>query len=285
MNWLRNLVRPKIRAISGRDIPEDLWIRCNNCSQMIFHSELTANLHVCPHCQHHRRLTASQRLSILFDDKRYEEIPLPKVHSDPLQFRDVKRYSDRLKDAQQKAKRTDGTIVARGTIDDILVVSVCMDFSFLGGSMGMSCGEAILLASQTAIDSKAPLLAICASGGARMQESMLSLVQMPRSVIAINRVKQAGLPYLTLLTDPTTGGVSASFAMLGDVAIAEPGATIGFAGKRVIEETTKQKTPDEFQTAESLMKHGMVDVVTHRKNVKKTIAQVLRIMLKRAPNA
>ena len=283
MNWLKNLVRPKIRAIAGRDVPEDLWIRCNKCTQMVFHSELSANLHVCPHCQYHRRLTATQRLAILYDNKTFEEIPLPKVQGDPLHFRDVKRYSDRLKDAQQKNKRQDGTIVARGTIDNILVVSVCMDFSFLGGSMGITCGEAILLASQTAIESKAPLLAICASGGARMQESMLSLVQMPRSVIAINRVKQARLPYLTLLTDPTTGGVSASFAMLGDVAIAEPGATIGFAGKRVIEETTKQKTPEEFQTSESLMKHGMVDIVIHRKHVKKTIAQVLKLMLKRAP--
>ena len=281
MNWLKNLVRPKIRgAIAGREVPDDLWIRCGKCTQMIFHSELSANLYVCPHCQHHHRLSAKKRLALLFDDKRYEDIALPHVQSDPLRFRDTQRYSERLKNAQQKLKRKDGIIIAQGMVDNILTIVICMDFSFLGGSMGMTCGESILRAAQTALDARAPLLAICASGGARMQESMLSLVQMPRSVIAINNVKQAGLPYMTLLTDPTMGGVSASFAMLGDIILAEPGATIGFAGRRVIQDTMKKALPEDFQTAESLIKNGMVDQVVHRKELKKTIATLLAIMLK-----
>ncbi|MBC6497150.1 MAG: acetyl-CoA carboxylase carboxyltransferase subunit beta [Alphaproteobacteria bacterium GM7ARS4] len=281
MNWLRNLVRPKIRAIAGRDVPENLWVRCDKCTQMIFHSELVANLHVCPYCQNHMRIDAKQRLAMLFDDGQYTPIALPNITPDPLRFRDSKRYSDRLRTAKQKMGRDDGTIVARGNIEGILSVVAVMDFFFIGGSMGIACGEALLCASQEAIRSRAPLIAVCASGGARMQESTLSLVQMARTVIAVKDVKDASLPYITLLTDPTTGGVSASFAMLGDMIIAEPGALIGFAGSRVIEETIKEKLPEGFQRAEFLLDHGMLDMVVARKDLKATLGKTLSILLHR----
>lgn len=276
MNWLTNFVKPKIQALIQRnDIPDNLWTKCPNCEHMLFHRDLQDNLFVCHHCQHHMRIDVVQRMESLFDEQSYTLIDVPKVIADPLKFKDSKRYADRLKEYRQKTNRTDSVMVAYGQISRIPSVIAAFDFNFMGGSMGLAAGEALVTASEYAVKTNSPLIAISASGGARMQEGILSLMQMPRTIIAVQRVKEAGLPYITLLTDPTTGGVTASFAMLGDVSIAEPGCMIGFAGARVIEETIRQKLPEGFQTAEYLLAHGMVDMVIHRSEMKKTIGQLL----------
>jgi acetyl-CoA carboxylase carboxyl transferase subunit beta len=286
MNWLTNFVRPKIKALVGKtDVPENLWDKCPSCTKMIFHRDLEANARVCPHCGHHLRLGAKRRLELLFDDGAYTRIELPKSPADPLRFRDRKRYTDRLKEAQAKSGEQDAAIVAHGRIGGLPVVVCAFNFEFLGGSMGVAVGEAILTASQLAVLQQAALIVVPSSGGARMQEGILSLMQMPRTVVAVEEVKEAGLPFIVVLADPTTGGVSASFAMLGDIAIAEPGAVIGFAGARVIEETIREKLPAGFQRAEYLLDHGMLDLVVHRHKLRETLARVLRLLTVPGPTA
>lgn len=279
MSWLSNYVRPKIRAlVAKKDVPEHLWRKCAACGAMIFHRELDSNLNVCPHCDHHMRMGAAARLELLFDDGDYQRIELPKTPADPLRFRDLKRYGERLKDAQGATGEHDALIVAHGKMGGMPVVAAVFDFAFLGGSMGVAVGEAFLAAARLAVLQEAPLLAIPSSGGARMQEGILSLMQMPRTVIAVDEVKEAGLPYIVVLTDPTTGGVSASFAMLGDVAVAEPGAVIGFAGARVIEKTINERLPEGFQRAEYLLEHGMLDMVVHRRALRDTLIRILGLL-------
>ncbi len=286
MNWLTNFVRPRIRAlVTKSDVPEKLWDKCPSCEQMVFHRELEANLRVCPHCGHHLRLDPHARLAMLFDEGAYTTIELPKSVTDPLKFRDRKRYTDRLRETQAKTGHQDAIIVAHGTIDGQPAVVAVFDFRFMGGSMGVAVGEGIIAAARLAKLQEAPLVVVPASGGARMQEGILSLMQMPRTTIAVDEVKEAGLPYIVLLTDPTTGGVTASFAMLGDIAIAEPGATIGFAGRRVIEETIREQLPDEFQSAEYLKEHGMVDMVVPRHELRETLARVFRLLRQPRPPA
>ncbi|MCP4330412.1 MAG: acetyl-CoA carboxylase carboxyltransferase subunit beta [Alphaproteobacteria bacterium] len=276
MNWLTNFVRPRIRAlVSKTEVPENLWEKCPGCEQMLFHRELEANLRVCQHCNYHMRIGAAKRLDMLFDDATYALIEMPKVEPDPLKFRDRRRYSERLKDAQAKTGHSDALIAAQGTIGGIQSVLAVLNFEFLGGSMGLAVGEGLLTAARQAVALKAPFIVISASGGARMQEGILSLMQMPRTVIAVNQVRDADLPYIVILADPTTGGVSASFAMLGDITIAEPGAVVGFAGSRVIEETIREKLPDGFQRAEYLLDHGIVDMVVDRHKMRDTMIRLL----------
>jgi acetyl-CoA carboxylase carboxyl transferase subunit beta len=283
MSWLTNFVRPKIRALVRKtDTPDNLWDKCPACGQMIFHRELEANQRVCTHCGHHLRIGVKRRLELLFDEGQYERAELPKVEADPLKFRDSKRYSDRIKEAQSKSGEQDAIIVATGAIHGIVTVVAAFNFDFMGGSMGMAVGEGLIKAADIAVEKQAALIAIPASGGARMQEGILSLMQMPRTVIAVDRVKEAGLPFIVLLTDPTTGGVSASFAMLGDVHVAEPGAVIGFAGQRVIEETIREKLPEGFQRAEYLLEHGIVDLVVPRKEMRDQLARLIGLLTKRA---
>jgi acetyl-CoA carboxylase carboxyl transferase subunit beta len=282
MSWLTNFVRPKIRALVKKpDTPDNLWDKCPSCGQMIFHRELEANQRVCTHCGHHLRIGVKRRLELMFDDGQYERAELPKVEADPLKFRDRKRYTDRVKEAQAKSGETDAIIVGSGTILGVPVVVAAFNFEFMGGSMGMAVGEGLVRAAEVAVEKRAAMIAIPASGGARMQEGILSLMQMPRSVIAVDRVKEAGLPFIVLLTDPTTGGVSASFAMLGDIHVAEPGAVIGFAGQRVIEETIREKLPEGFQRAEYLLEHGIVDLVVPRKELREQLARLIGLLTKR----
>ena len=282
MNWLTNFVRPKIRALVQReDVPDNLWRQCPKCEQMIFHRELEAAFNVCSHCGHHMRLPAVRRLESLFDDGKYQTIELPKLKTDPLRFRDRKRYTDRLKDSRAATGRDDALIVAHGKMGGRNAVVAVMNFEFMGGSMGLAVGKGFVVAARLAVLQEAPLIAVTASGGARMQEGILSLMQMPRTVIAIDEVKEAGLPYIVVLTDPTTGGVTASYAMLGDVQIAEPGALIGFAGQRVIESTIREKLPEGFQRAEYLLDHGMIDMVVHRHELRSRLAQLLGYLVPR----
>jgi len=286
MSWLTNFVRPKIRALVRKtDVPENLWDKCPGCGQMIFHRDLEANLRVCPQCSHHMRIGVKKRLELLFDGGAYERAELPKVEFDPLKFRDRKRYSDRLKEAQGKTEEQDAIIVAHGLIGGLKAVVAAFNFDFMGGSMGAAVGEGLVAASELAVKERAALIAIPASGGARMQEGILSLMQMPRTVIAVDRVKEAGLPFIVLLTDPTTGGVSASFAMLGDIHVSEPGAQIGFAGARVIEETIREKLPEGFQRAEYLLDHGIVDIVIARKDLPKELSKIVGLLTKQPKQA
>lgn len=289
MSWLENFVRPKIRALVSREVPDNLWIKCTSCGQMIFHRELEASHKVCTHCGYHMRLSPEERLKALFDDGAYTRIEPPKAVTDPLRFRDRKRYTDRLRDAQgkieDKSTQNDGIVVAHGKMGDLPVVVACFDFSFMGGSMGVAVGEGLVSAARLAVLQQAALVVVPASGGARMQEGILSLMQMPRTTIAVDEVKEAGLPYVVLLTDPTTGGVTASFAMLGDVALAEPGAMIGFAGKRVIEDTIREKLPEGFQSAEYLLEHGIIDMVVPRAELRDTLTRVLRHLMRPEPAA
>jgi acetyl-CoA carboxylase carboxyl transferase subunit beta len=286
MNWLTNFVRPKIRALVRKaDVPDKLWDKCENCEKMIFHRDLEANARVCPHCGYHFRLAAKRRLELLFDDGVYTLIELPRPAQDPLRFRDSRRYLDRLKEARERTGSEDAILVAHGRLDGMPIVVAAFDFHFIGGSMGTAAGEAILAAAKLAILQQAAFIAIPASGGARMQEGALALMQLPRTVIAVEDVKDAGLPFIVVLTDPTTGGVSASFAMLGDIAVAEPGAIIGFAGARVIGETIKEKLPPGFQRAEYLMDHGMVDMVVHRHQLRDTLIRILKLLLAPSPTA
>lgn len=280
MNWLTNFVKPKIQAlIQKTDVPENLWTKCGACEHMLFHRDLQENLQVCHHCNHHMRLSAQERLTMLFDGGQFSNIDVPKSIQDPIKFKDTKKYADRLKEYRQKTSRDDSVAVAYGAIQKISSVVSVFDFGFMGGSMGLAAGQAFLTGAELAVKTKSPYITVTASGGARMQEGILSLMQMPRTVIAVEKVREAGLPYITILTDPTTGGVSASFAMLGDIAIAEPGAIIGFTGARVIEETIRQKLPDGFQKSEYLLDHGMVDMVVGRHKLKDTLGQVLEILM------
>jgi acetyl-CoA carboxylase carboxyl transferase subunit beta len=276
MNWISDVVRPRIKTLFKRETPENLWVKCPDTGQMVFHKEVEANLWVIPGSNHHMRINAADRLKITFDGS-YETIALPGVTTDPLKFRDEKRYVDRLKDARAKTGMEDAVKVAVGEVDGTLMTVAVQDFSFMGGSLGMAAGEAIITAADTARERGIPLVLFVASGGARMQEGILSLMQMPRTTVALRRLKEARLPYIVVLTNPTTGGVTASYAMLGDVHIAEPGALIGFAGPRVIEQTIREKLPEGFQRAEYLKEHGMVDMVVPRTELKATIANLARI--------
>ena len=279
MNWINNYVRPKINSMLGRrDMPENLWIKDPESGEMVFHKDLESNQYVIPSSGHHMKISAKERLRYFFDDGHYETIENPKAVVDPLKFRDEKRYTDRLRDAKTKTGMDDAIVNATGTIDGLPIVATVQDFAFMGGSLGMAAGDAIIRGFETAVEQKRPLVLFAASGGARMQEGILSLMQLARTTVAVDRLKEAGLPYIVVLTNPTTGGVTASYAMLGDVHIAEPGALIGFAGPRVIEQTIREKLPEGFQRAEYLMDHGMVDMVVSRLELKATIAGLLKIL-------
>jgi acetyl-CoA carboxylase carboxyl transferase subunit beta len=285
MNWIANFVRPRIKSlISGRgsETPENLWKKCPACGDMIFHRDLEAAQSVCPQCGHHLRVGPRERFAAIFDAGSCHELTPPEVPLDPLRFRDERRYVDRLKDARAKTGRTEVLVAARGTLDALPVMIAVQPFDFLGGSLGMAVGEALVEAMQAACAENRPFILFAASGGARMQEGILSLMQMPRVTIGVDMLREARLPYIVVLTDPTTGGVSASYAMLGDVQIAEPGALIGFAGQRVIESTIRERLPDGFQRAEYLLDHGMVDMVVHRHALRATLSNLVHLLTRRA---
>jgi acetyl-CoA carboxylase carboxyl transferase subunit beta len=277
MNWISDWALPKIQGLFKREAPENLWHNCPACQQMIFHRDLEKALRVCSHCGHHMRLGAVQRLEATLDPG-FSRIELPKAPADPLRFRDQRRYADRLRESQTKTSMDDAVAVAHGTINGQRAVVAAFEFAFMGGSMGAGVGEAIVTAAKLAVLQNAPLIVFTASGGARMQEGAVSLMQMPRTVIATRMVKEAGLPFITVLCDPTTGGVTASFAMLGDIQIAEPGALIGFAGARVIEQTVREKLPEGFQRAEYLLEHGILDMVVKRGEMRETLARVISLL-------
>ncbi|MFQ5623899.1 MAG: acetyl-CoA carboxylase, carboxyltransferase subunit beta [Paracoccaceae bacterium] len=284
MNWISNYVRPKINSLfSRRDMPENLWTKCDECGTMLFHRELSDNLNVCPSCDHHMNMKPRDRFKALFDGGIFVEIPVPEPIADPLGFRDQKRYPDRLRDAKRTTEEAEAMLVARGEIGRLQVVCAAQDFRFMGGSMGMAVGNAIIAAAEAAVKLKCPFVLFSAAGGARMQEGILSLMQMPRSTVAVEMVKEAGLPYVVVLTHPTTGGVTASYAMLGDIQISEPNALICFAGPRVIEQTIREKLPEGFQRAEYLLDHGMLDRVTHRRDMRRELISVLRMLMKESP--
>lgn len=279
MNWLTNFVRPKIKQlVKQKDIPENLWEKCPFCNNMVYHKDMEKNHHVCNHCGHHMYLTPEKRFKMLFDDGKFTTIEIPEVPHDPLKFKDIKKYVDRLKEYYKKTGFKDANLVAYGTMDGNPVVMVVFDFRFMGGSMGAAVGEAIVSAAELAILQDAALVIVPSSGGARMQEGMLSLMQMARTTVAVSRVKEKGLPYIVVMANPTTGGVTASFAMLGDIHIAEQGAIIGFAGARVIEQTIREKLPEGFQRSEYLLDHGMVDQVVHRKDLRSTLARIISVL-------
>ena len=281
MNWLTNYIKPKLQSlVKKRDIPKNLWLKCQ-CGTMIYHKDYEKSLGVCDQCGTHIRLSSNMRLQFLFDEGKYEKIKVSSNNFDPLSFKDKKKYKDRLKEAKKKTKEDDAVVVAEGKIENISIIAIAFDFNFMGGSMGVSVGDSIVKGSEISLKKNLPLVMIPSSGGARMQEGILSLMQMPRTVAAIKKVKDNKIPYIVVLTDPTTGGVCASFAMLGDVLIAEKDATIGFAGRRVIEQTIKETIPENFQTSEYLLEHGMVDMVVHRKDLKKKLAKILRFLLKK----
>ncbi|TVQ54812.1 MAG: acetyl-CoA carboxylase carboxyltransferase subunit beta [Rhodobacteraceae bacterium] len=284
MNWLSDYVRPKINSLfSRREMPENLWRKCDNCGQMIFHRELKDALHVCPNCDHHMQLSPRDRFVSLFDAGAFIEVPLTDPPADPLKFRDQKRYPDRIKEARATTGEHEAMLVARGDIGGLHTVAACQNFAFMAGSMGLAVGDALITAAETATSLNAPLVVFCAAGGARMQEGILSLMQMPRTTIAVQMLREARLPFVTVLTNPTTGGVTASYAMLGDVQIAEPGALICFAGPRVIEQTIRETLPEGFQRAEYLLDHGMLDRVVKRKDMRDELAQILRLLMRQPP--
>jgi acetyl-CoA carboxylase carboxyl transferase subunit beta len=284
MNWISNYVRPKINSLfSRRELPDNLWRKCDECGTMLFHRELQEALHVCPNCQHHMLITPRERFDALFDGGLFVEIDVPAPIVDPLAFRDEKRYADRIRDARRKTGEHEAMLVGEGEIGGLRTVCAAQDFSFMGGSMGMAVGNAIVAAAERAVAHKAPLVLFAAAGGARMQEGILSLMQMPRTTVAVQMLREAGLPYVCVLTHPTTGGVTASYAMLGDIQIAEPGALIGFAGQRVIEQTIGEKLPEGFQRAEYLLEHGMLDRVIHRKHMRDELAMMLRLLTRKPP--
>ncbi len=287
MNWLKNFVRPKLRELVGgqKEIPDNLWHKCPKCEGMIFHRDLEKNQHVCQYCGHHMRLGAKERLKMLFDNGEYQTIELPEVAVDPLKFRDRKKYVDRLKDYQSLTGDRDALMVAHGTMGGANVVCAALNFGFMGGSMGAAVGEGLLAAARLAVVQDAAFVVVPSSGGARMQEGIVSLMQLARTTIAVEEVRDAGLPYIVVLTDPTTGGVTASFAMLGDIAMAEPGAVIGFAGARVIEQTIREKLPEGFQRSEYLLDHGMIDMVVHRHDLRDTLIRIIKLLLNPGPSA
>jgi acetyl-CoA carboxylase carboxyl transferase subunit beta len=281
MNWISNYVRPRINSIfSRREVPENLWTKCDECGQMLFHRELAANLNVCTNCGHHMPIKPRDRFAALFDGGAFTEVKVPEPVVDPLQFRDQKKYVDRLKEARKATGEKEAMLVAEGEVGRTPIVAAAQDFSFMAGSMGMAVGNAVVAAAERAVQGGRPLVLFSASGGARMQEGILSLMQMPRTTVAVQMLKEAGLPYVVVLTNPTTGGVTASYAMLGDVHIAEPGALICFAGPRVIEQTIREKLPEGFQRAEYLLDHGMLDRVTPRGRIKDELVAILRMLLK-----
>ncbi len=282
MSWLTNFVRPKLRAwVNKKEIPDNMWTRCPSCEQLLYARDLTESLQVCTHCNHHLRLRGKERLNMLFDSSNYTLLDTPAVPQDPLKFKDLKKYSDRLKEARAATGEDDALLIATGTIGGVTTVVAVFDFAFMGGSMGAAVGEGLVMAANKALSLKAPLVVIPASGGARMQEGILSLMQMPRTTIAILQLKKARLPYITLLSDPTMGGVAASFAMLGDISIAEPGSMIGFAGARVIQQIVRESLPPGFQKAEYLKEHGMIDRVVARKYLKSEIGTILKLLMVR----
>ncbi|MCB1337014.1 MAG: acetyl-CoA carboxylase carboxyltransferase subunit beta [Maritimibacter sp.] len=284
MNWISNYVRPRINAMfSRREVPENLWVKCPECGQMLFHRELEANLNVCSNCDHHMAISPRDRFHTLFDGGQFTEVPVPAPLADPLHFKDQKRYPERMKAAQKATGEKEAMLVAEGEIGRTPIVAAAQDFSFMGGSMSMYVGNAILAAAERAVATKRPFVLFSAAGGARMQEGILGLMQMPRTTVAVEMVKDAGLPYIVVLTHPTTGGVTASYAMLGDVQIAEPNALIGFAGARVIEQTIREKLPEGFQRAEYLLDHGMLDRVTHRKALKDELVTIIRMLTGLSP--
>ena len=276
MSWLSNFVRPKIRALVKKsDTPNNLWVKCNNCGTMVYHKDLKETSNVCPTCNHHMKMSARQRINWVLDEGTITDAIIPQTISDPLKFKDNKKYTDRLKVSKGKTQNEDAIIIARGKIGSNNAVVAALDFGFMGGSMGVAVGEGLLEAAKEAINHNFPLVVFTSSGGARMQEGIFSLMQLPRTVIAANKLKENNIPYIVILTDPTTGGVSASFAMLGDVTYAEPGALIGFAGPRVIQSTVNETLPEGFQTSEYLLEHGMIDDVVSRKNLKAVIANTI----------
>jgi len=284
MNWITNLVRPKVKGAGaggkapGGDMPENLWKKCPACGEMIFHRDLLANMHVCPKCGHHLRIGPAERFAYTFDAHSFSELPPVTVAADPLRFKAEKKYADEMKVARARTGRPEAFSAARGTLEGLAVMVGVQAFDFLGGSLGMAVGEGFIAAIEAAIAERRPFILYVASGGARMQESMLSLMQMPRTTIAVERLQETRRPYIVVLTNPTTGGVTASYAMLGDIQVAEPGALIGFAGQRVIEETIREKLPEGFQRAEYLHEHGMVDMVVARSELRPTLARLLGYM-------
>ena len=276
MNWLTNFVKPKLSSlVKRRSVPEKLWNNCISCGNMIHHKDLKENLFVCVNCNYHFRMSAEDRIKLFFEDGNYNEISPDKISDDPLKFIDKKKYKDRLKEYRKKTNRDDAFILIQGKIKDKEIVSGLMNFEFMGGSMGRAVGGAIVKGAKIAIENKLPYVIVTSSGGARMQEGIVSLMQMPRTIAAVDLLNENSIPYIVVLTEPTTGGVTASFAMLGDITIAEQGATIGFAGKRVIQDTIREELPIDFQKAEYLKDHGMVDIVSHRKDLKETLYKLL----------
>lgn len=284
MNWISNYVRPTINSLfSRREVPENLWTKCPECGSMLFHRELVENLYVCNNCDHHMVMKPRDRFASFFDGGIYAEIKVPEPPADPLHFKDQKKYPERMKIAQKTTGEAEAMLVAEGEIGRTPIIAVAQDFSFMGGSMGMYVGNAIITAAKRAVKLKRPLILFSAAGGARMQEGILSLMQMPRTTVAVEMLKEAGLPYIVVLTHPTTGGVTASYAMLGDVHIAEPNALICFAGPRVIAQTIGEKLPEGFQRAEYLLDHGMLDRVTHRSQIREEVITITRMLLGKSP--
>jgi len=284
MNWITNYVRPKINSLfSRREVPENLWTKCPECGTMLFHRELAENLNVCSNCDHHMAITPRDRFKALFDGGIFVEVKVPEPLADPLHFKDQKRYPERMKAAQKTTGEKEAMLVVEGEVLRTPIVAAAQDFAFMGGSMGMYVGNAFVAGARRAVELKRPFVVFAAAGGARMQEGILSLMQMPRTTVAIEMLKEAGLPYVVVLTHPTTGGVTASYAMLGDVQIAEPNALICFAGPRVIEQTIREKLPEGFQRAEYLLDHGMLDRVTHRKNLRDELVTILRMLTNLPP--
>ena len=281
MNWINNVVRPKIRSFltTKREVPDNLWVKCPETGQMVFYKDLEANQFVVPGSNFHMRMAADLRLQHLFDGAQYQRVPVPPVAHDPLKFRDGRRYSERLKDAKANTELDDAVLVAEGKLDGQDIVAAAQDFRFMAGSLGMAAGEGVIAGMLRAVEKKTPFILFAASGGARMQEGILSLMQMPRTTIAVQRLREAKLPYIVVLTDPTTGGVTASYAMLGDIHIAEPGALICFAGPRVIQQTIREQLPEGFQRAEYLLAHGMIDMVVHRHKMRETLSRISRLLM------
>jgi len=280
MNWIANVVRPKIRSFLRREVPENLWVKCPETGQLVFYKDLEANQFVIPNSNYHMRMSTGTRLNATFDEGQFEPIAVPEMPVDPLKFRDERRYLDRLRDARSKTGLDDAVRLAVGTLEGLAVVVGVQDFEFMGGSLGMAAGEAVITGLLTAAQRGMPFIMFAASGGARMQEGILSLMQLPRTTVAVEMLREARKPYIVVLTNPTTGGVTASYAMLGDVHVAEPGALIGFAGPRVIEQTIREKLPEGFQRAEYLKDHGMVDMVVHRHQLRSTLARLCRLLTK-----
>ena len=284
MNWLTNLVRPKIQSLIGQksETPDNLWHKCKGCGQLLYVNDIEKNLSICPNCDHHERIGPTERFNNLFNNGEYSLVQLPKPNDDPLKFKDQKKYTERLKIARGKSEYEDAIAVAYGKMGTVNTVIAVQNFLFMGGSMGVGVGNGIVAASEQAIEKKTPLILFTAAGGARMQEGILSLMQMPRCTVAVQRLRDAGLPYIVVLTDPTTGGVTASYAMLGDIQIAEPNALICFAGPRVIKDTIREELPEGFQRSEYLLDHGMLDMIVHRADLKDKLTHLLGLLMNKA---